>query len=118
MTRSVKEWIAKHDDQAIPSRVKLRLFDRAGGCCQICTVKLTAGRWQADHILALVNGGGHRENNLQAVCVACHADKTSLDVAEKSKTASVKAKHLGIKKPTTWRGWRKMNGEVVWNNRR
>ena len=55
---------------------------------------------QADHIVALVNGGENRERNLRCLCSWCHKNKTADDVAEKAKTAAVRKKHLGIKTPS------------------
>jgi 5-methylcytosine-specific restriction protein A len=97
MTRKTDEWIATHDDQAIPARVKIRVFDLFNGNCAICTGRVTTANY--DHAIALVNGGAHRESNLQLLCVPCHKGKTKADVAEKSITARKRAKHLGIKKP-------------------
>ena len=111
MTRTVEEWIASHDDQAIPARVKIRVFDLFNGHCAICTTRVTTAAY--DHAVALINGGAHRESNLQLLCVPCHKVKTRADVAEKSVTARVRAKHLGIKKPRTMTSWRKFNGEIV-----
>jgi 5-methylcytosine-specific restriction protein A len=118
MTRTVEEWIATHDDQAIPARVKIRVFDRSGGVCPQCTLPIVGKLRPAyDHIQALINGGQHREANLQLLCVPCHAVKTKADVAEKSVTARIRAKHLGIKKPRTIRAWRKFDGTIVYAER-
>lgn len=103
MTRSVPEWVATHDDQAIPPRVKLRLFERAGGRCAHCSRKIgPADKWQADHVIALVNGGKHSEANLQVLCPFCHTSKTAEDVAFKAKAAKIRARHLGIRPPSKW----------------
>lgn len=99
MSRSTPEWIAKHDDQAIPPRVRARVFERHNGICHIAKRKIAAGeRWECDHIVALINGGEHRESNLAPALVDKHREKTAQDVAEKAKTARVRGKHLGIKK--------------------
>jgi 5-methylcytosine-specific restriction protein A len=100
MTRAVDEWIATNDDQAIPARVKVRVFDRAGGRCATCTLTIVGRLRPAyDHAIALVNGGSHRESNLQLLCVPCHAVKTRADVAEKSTTYRKRAKHIGVTGP-------------------
>ena len=105
MTRSVPEWVATHDDQAIPPRVRARVFERCGGRCAVCSRKIgPADAWQADHIVALANGGEHREGNLQVICGWCHKAKTREDVAIKAKGAKVRARHLGIKAPPKMRG--------------
>lgn len=120
MSREVAEWVADNDNQAVPARVKIRVFDRAGGVCAECTLPIVGKLRPAyDHIQALINGGQHREANLQLLCVPCHAVKTKADVAEKSVTARVRAKHIGIKKPSRFPGSRDskfkklMNGSVV-----
>ena len=120
MTRALPEWEAANDNQAIPARVKIRIFDRAGGVCALCTRQIIGKLRPAyDHIQAIINGGRHAESNLQLLCVPCHAIKTKADVAEKSLTARVRAKHLGIRKPSRFPGSRddklkrKMNGKVV-----
>ena len=98
MSRSVEPWMADHDDQAIPPRIKLRIFDRDKGRCCICTRKLGVGgeKFDFDHIVALANGGKHAEVNLQTLCTACHRSKTRVDVAEKSDIATTRKKHLGF----------------------
>jgi 5-methylcytosine-specific restriction protein A len=99
MTRSVPEWIGKTADTAIPTRVRVRVFERCEGRCQACRRKLfISDKWECDHIVALCNGGKHRESNLQVLCGWCHAAKTKIDVAEKAKTYARRAKHVGIRK--------------------
>ncbi len=114
MSRELPEWEGFCDNQAIPARVKIRVFDRAGGKCAECTLSIVGKLRPAyDHIQALINGGKHAESNLQLLCVPCHAVKTSSDVAAKSVTARIRAKHLGLKKPRTIRSWRRFDGTVV-----
>lgn len=100
MTRPVPEWTAKHNGQNIPPRVRLRIYDRDGGVCHLCKLPIkVAESWQADHVQALINGGEHRESNLAPVHSHCHVAKTARDVAEKSKIADKRKKHLGITTP-------------------
>lgn len=103
MSRSVDEWIGKSDDQAVPPRVRLRIWDKADGHCEICTRKINAGeRWVADHKKAIVNGGANRESNLQLICDWCDRKvKTPADVAEKAEVYAVRTKHLGISESKT-----------------
>jgi 5-methylcytosine-specific restriction protein A len=120
MSRELPEWVARHDDQAIPLRVQKRVHDRAGGICPKCTRPLVPGQWACDHIIALINGGQHRDSNLQPLCVSpCHSTKTKTDVAEKAMVYRKRAKHLGIKQsPRPMPGSRasglrkRMNGQV------
>lgn len=103
MTRSTTLWGSDNHDAKIPPRVRLRVYERAGGRCEVCQRKLgPADRWQADHIVALVNGGAHSEANLRCICDWCHKGKTREDVAEKAKTYAVRSKHVGIRKQSQW----------------
>lgn len=118
MTRSTEEWIGKTDDAAIPPRVRVRVFERHGGICHISGQRIGASDlWDVDHVIALSNGGGHRESNLAPALKDKHRAKTALDVRTKAKIARVRKRHLGLKKPRTIRSWRKFNGDVVHANR-
>lgn len=120
MSRTVPEWIGATDGTAIPPRVKVRLFDAAGGRCASCRVQIRPGNGpQYDHRIALINGGANRESNIDVLCIACHAVKTRADVAEKAKTAKTRAGHLGVKKssrpmPGSKASWfrKRMDGTV------
>jgi len=102
MPRATPEWVGKTDDAAIPPRVRLRVFERHGGVCALTGRKIAPGdQWDCDHITALVNGGEHRESNLQPALRQAHREKTKADVALKAKANRVRAKHLGIAKPKT-----------------
>ena len=95
--RAVPEWIGSSPDAAVPARVRLRVFERHGGKCHLTGRKIMAGDpWDLDHIKALCNGGEHRESNLAPALRDKHREKTAEDVAEKSKTYRMRAKHLGI----------------------
>jgi 5-methylcytosine-specific restriction enzyme A len=118
--REVAAWIASNDDQAIPARVKSRLFEKHEGRCALCSRDLRPGQWQADHVVPLILGGAHAETNLQPLCTSpCHAGKTRLDVKLKAKVARVQKKHRGIRKRSTFacsrdsRFKKKISGEVV-----
>ena len=94
--RSVAEWVGKTSDTKPPPRVLVRIFEREGGICHISGRKIMPGeKWQADHKIALINGGENREGNLFPSLTAPHKEKTKADVAEKSKIAAIKGKHIG-----------------------
>ena len=112
--RAVAEWIGKTDDTKVPASVKVRVFERYGGVCYLSGIKIESGMdWELEHILALCNGGEHRESNMAPALVAPHKDKTRADRRLKAKNDRVRKKHLGIKKPRTITRWRKMNGQIV-----
>ena len=96
--RSLPEWQGKTDDTPIPPRVKLRIFERYGGKCNLCTRRIGDSLHSAfDHIDSLIAGGGNRETNIQLLCFECHGAKTKTDVREKSIVYNKKAKRLKLK---------------------
>lgn len=119
--RALPEWIGKTPDSKPPPHVRARIFDTHGGKCHIAKRKIESGElWDVDHVVALINGGENRESNMAPALRDKHREKTAADVAEKSRVARKRAKHLGIeakKKPfpgSRASGWsKKMNGEVV-----
>lgn len=117
MSREVPEWIGKDADSAIPPRVKLRIWERCGGRCYLSGRKIMpSDAYDFDHIVALCNGGENRETNIMLALRAKHREKTARDVAEKSKVARVRAKHLGLKPKSSFgnpRFKKKLDGTVV-----
>lgn len=112
--RSVDEWIGSSPDAKIPPRVRARVFEAHRGVCHLSKRRIRAGEaWECDHIIALCNGGQHRETNLAPALSEPHKIKTKADVREKSKIARLKKRHLGIKKDRTITRWLNMRGELV-----
>lgn len=100
MARAVEEWIGKTDDQKVPPRVRLRIFEREGGICHLSGQQIQPGeKWDLEHKVALILGGQHRESNLFPALQEPHRRKTAMEMQVKSKIARVKKKHLGITKP-------------------
>lgn len=118
--RSVPEWIGKHDDQAVPPRVRQRIFDRHEGICYLSGRAIRPGdRWELEHIIALVNGGEHRESNLAPALKEPHKSKTKQDRKLGKKIARVRKRHIGIRKQSRFPCSRnspfkkKINGQIV-----
>lgn len=121
MARSVEKWVGATDDTAAPPRVRLRIFERFGGVCQLTGRKIQVGdQWELDHKVALINGGANDEDNLVPVLRDAHRVKTAEDVRLKAKADRVRKKHLGIKtskavipgsKSSQWK--RKVDGTIV-----
>lgn len=108
--RSLPEWVADHPDQAVPQRVKLRIWERCGGKCALTGKKLRPGdEYDFDHIVPLALGGAHRETNLRVVSREAHREKSKAEVSAKAKADRTRAKFLGIypksKRPLKSRGF-------------
>lgn len=69
----------------IPRRLRDRVHDRAGGCCEYCLVheRYSIKSYQADHVIAEKHGGLAAESNLAWSCAVCNylkgTDLTSID---------------------------------------
>lgn len=114
-TANLKEWIGKDDNAKVPGYVKLRVFNKYNGICYLSGVVIRAGMdWELEHIVALCNGGEHRENNFAPALVAPHKIKTKQDRSIKKKNDRVRKKLvLGLQKDRTITRWRKFNGDIV-----
>lgn len=99
MARSTKEWRGKTDDSKAPPKVRQRVLDKHLHRCHICDQPITDRNWEADHVVAIINGGENRESNLAPAHRECHRRKTRKDVAEKSKVAQVRMKASGAIQP-------------------
>lgn len=104
-----------------PTR-KARIFAAAGGICHICERPIDGARerWDAEHVVPYALTRDDRDDNLRPAHVACHAEKTPVDVAQIAKAKRVNRKHTGAHKPkqrlpgskdSKWK--RKISGEVV-----
>ena len=108
--RSLPEWRGATPDSPIPSRVRLRVFQAHNGVCYRSKRKIRPGdAWECDHVIALINGGANCESNLAPLLTETHREKTAEDVATKSKTYRLAAKHNGTwpatKRPLKSRGF-------------
>ena len=93
---------------------KVAIFIRHKECCHICGGSVVGKAWEVEHIIPLALGGADDESNWAPAHKACHAPKTVQDVADIARAKRRKARHLGIKKPTSRplmgtkaSGWRK-----------
>ena len=113
--RETEEWIGANPDTPVPLRVKLRVFERDHGRCYLTGAQIRPGdKWDVEHVISIINGGENRESNLRPALKEPHKVKTKADLKTKSKTARVKAKHLGLGgSKRGFRGWRKFDGTIV-----
>lgn len=96
-------------------RKRAELFRDRDGICHICGGKISVGEaWELEHPIALAMGGADDDSNWQLAHVKCHKRKTAADMATIAKSNRVRARHMGVRKPAKFRGWRKFNGEIVY----
>ena len=113
--RSVDEWIGSSDDARIPPRVRLRVFARYEGICQLSKRRIAAGEaWDLDHIKALWRGGEHRETNLHPVLKQPHREKSAEEQSIQAKCDRIAKKHLGIKSPSSFQATSKTGMKYNW----
>lgn len=118
MSRAVPEWIADHDDKAIPPRVKLRIWERENGRCYLTGKKIRPGdKFEYEHKIALSLGGEHRESNIFLALTAPHKIKSASDRRAKAKTDRTRQKHLGIAGAKKKIPYRRFDGTPVDPNR-
>ena len=112
--RQIPEWIAAHDDQPVPARVELRIYLKHNGTCPKCGRTMKFGKWDCDQIVALSNGGEHRESNLQPLChTPCHSDKTKADRKTKARADRIAKREAGIRKPRRTIGGKRFDGTPI-----
>lgn len=82
---------------------RLKIFEAKRGICCLCEQKIRAGdTWIIEHQRALGLGGADDESNMAPAHEACRRLKDKTDVASIAKAKRMKAKHFGLKKPSTF----------------
>lgn len=86
------------------AKVKADAFTRAAGRCEGCTARLFVGKFAYDHVIPDAMGGEPTLENCKVLCLACHGEKTAgVDVPAIAKVKRIRQRHLGIKRPSTFR---------------
>ena len=97
-------------------KTKREAWERAGGKCEGCGVKLRGGGVEYDHEIECARGGDNSLENCVALCPPCHRAKTKRNAPVVAKTRRQSDKHKGIRKPSQWGNGnlkRKLDGTVV-----
>ena len=81
---------------------KVAIFVRHKECCHICGQSVVGKRWEVEHIIPLALGGADDESNWAPAHKACHAPKTAEDVADIARAKRREAKHIGIRKRSSF----------------
>lgn len=104
-----------------PLPVKKAAWDRSGGCCEDCGVKIIPGIGpEYDHVNPDGLTGEPTLENCAVLCVGCHRAKTREDRRRITKAHRLdrKAKGLTARKARIGdpRRRRKINGQAVWRD--
>jgi 5-methylcytosine-specific restriction enzyme A len=101
------------------AKVKLAAFQRCDGLCEMpdCGAKLRPGKFTYDHRVPDQLGGEPTLDNCQVICRECDREKTGQDAGDIARAKRRERKHVGIRKPTTFKGWRRFSGEIVFAGR-
>ena len=97
------------------AKTKEAAYARCGGNCEACGGTLQGTRIEYDHIVKCFDRPDNSLGNCQVLhATPCHREKTNRDIKAAAKTKRIIRRERGIRKPTRFRGWRRMNGEIVW----
>ncbi len=99
------------------AKVKVAAFERAGGRCESCKVKIRPGNGpEYDHSTPAAVGGSATIDNCRVLCRNCHGAKTArTDVPQIARTKRIQRKHINASdKRRGFSGWRNFRGEIVW----
>jgi 5-methylcytosine-specific restriction endonuclease McrA len=92
---------------------------RANGHCEQCGLPFAGRRPELHHVKAAFYEGPPTLENAALLCPPCHRIETSKAAPRMAKTRRQEKAEAGIKaKGRGFRGWRKMNGDVVWKDSR
>lgn len=102
--------------QATP-RLKLPAWLKEGvlgwqlGKCAGCQTPLDNQDVEFDHIIPLELGGSNKLENVQALCVPCHRDKTREDMRRIRKASRIRRREAGEEPPK-----RKIKSRGFWKD--
>jgi len=92
---------------------KLAAWEHAQGRCEQCTAELFSGNVEYHHAKECTYGGNADLGNCICLCRGCHRLHTGERASVIAKSNRVRNRHIGIKRPVGFRGWRRFDGSVV-----
>jgi 5-methylcytosine-specific restriction endonuclease McrA len=90
--------------QEFSKTVKITAWKRADGRCEKCTAKLFTGNIEFHHVQEATFSGEPTLENCLCLCRACHSKITRDRAPVIAKSSRVRARHLGIKKRSSFVG--------------
>lgn len=69
----------------VPRTWKVEAYATQGGKCPRCKERFDIREMEADHIIALAQGGRHKQHNIQMLCWECNRSKGANSLFRESK---------------------------------
>jgi|TARA_B110001450_G_scaffold146130_1_gene136581 5-methylcytosine-specific restriction endonuclease McrA len=76
LLHSLKKYTKKRPKRAMSRSLRIEIAFQQEYACNLCGLFPIPPTFEVDHIIELQDGGQDIAENLQAICVSCHADKT------------------------------------------
>jgi 5-methylcytosine-specific restriction endonuclease McrA len=83
--------------RAVSKAQRKAVIDRQGGVCKRSYCDAPAV--DVDHVLPLWSGGTNANDNLEALCVDCHKQKTAAEAKARAKAKRIEARENGTRRP-------------------
>ena len=113
-----RTWTTPDDRVPLTRKQYAEMWLKQDGRCPCCTRKLIAGQVVDEHITPLWAGGTNDLSNRALYCDFCAGKKTGKEATERGKSRRARDKQIGAKKAKhPFKGWRKFNGDAVWNKK-
>lgn len=81
---SLKQYTKKIPKRALSRSLRIEIAYRQQYACNLCQLFPIPPTFEVDHIIELQDGGQDIADNLQAICVTCHSNKTRVNRLRKN----------------------------------
>ena len=96
---------------------KLAAWERSGGRCECGCGQKILGTPEYDHIIEDTLTHDNSLENCMVMSKRCHRLKTDRNRPEIDKTRRIAEKRAGVRTGRGFRGWKRMNGDIVWRDK-
>lgn len=97
--------------------VRLQAWERCQGRCECGCGQKIIGTPEYDHIIEDTLTHDNSLENCMVMSKRCHDVKTKRNRPAIDKTRRILEKRAGVRQGRGFRGWRKMNGDIVWRDK-